>query len=282
MITFTILAFSQVFTRRETVLSCLLFAAVHLLLHGIMFWNIAYLIIFPAYGLLFSSCRGFLSRHPGCIPFYGAFFSFLTGQLVDLPFLLLSDTVTVLYMIMGLKTSLIQGCLTFLTLLFLFEPIEKVLFRSKTDDEMTRKENDDEEKLILAAAAVAVIAAVAIGAMLLRPSGTQGAKEVTVTVIDQTQDPEKEVLNETFRTDAKTLSEFLEETEGLDAELSQSDYGSLLESIAGLKQDMDNGPWLTYSSENNASCQAAGYCPAADDVMIEDGDAFVFTLIAEF
>ena len=84
MITFTILAFSQVFTRRETVLSCLLFAAVHLLLHGIMFWNIAYLIIFPAYGLLFSSCRGFLSRHPGCIPFYGAFFSFLTGQLVDL------------------------------------------------------------------------------------------------------------------------------------------------------------------------------------------------------
>ena len=132
------------------------------------------------------------------------------------------------------------------------------------------------KKLILAAAAVAVIAAVAIGAMLLRPSGTQGAKEVTVTVIDQTQDTEKEVLN------AKTLSEFLEETEGLDAELSQSDYGSLLESIAGLKQDMDNGPWLTYSSENNASCQAAGYCPAADDVMIEDGDAFVFTLIAEF
>ena len=49
MITFTILAFSQVFTRRETVLSCLLFAAVHLLLHGIMFLNIAYLIIFTAY-----------------------------------------------------------------------------------------------------------------------------------------------------------------------------------------------------------------------------------------
>ena len=60
MITFTILAFSQVFTRRETVLSCLLFAAVHLLLHGIMFWNIAYLIIFPTYGLLFSASRGLL------------------------------------------------------------------------------------------------------------------------------------------------------------------------------------------------------------------------------
>ena len=138
------------------------------------------------------------------------------------------------------------------------------------------------KKLIFAAAAIVVIAAVIIGAALLAPSGTPGAKEVTVTVIDQTQDPEKEVLNETFHTDAQTLSEFLQETEALDAELSQSEYGSLLESIAGLTQDMDNGPWLTYSSENNASCLAAGYCPAADDVMIEDGDAFVFTLIASF
>ncbi|MFR2885718.1 MAG: cytochrome B [Merdibacter sp.] len=126
VITFTIW-YSRRCSRRETVLLSVV-AAVHLLLHG-SFLNIAYLIIFPAYGLLFSSCRGFLSRHPGCIPFYGAFFSFLTGQLVDLPFLLLSDTVTVLYMIMGLKTSLIQGCLTFLTLLFLFEPIKKVLLQ---------------------------------------------------------------------------------------------------------------------------------------------------------
>ena len=84
MITFTILAFSQVFTRRETVLSCLLFAAVHLLLHGIMFWNIAYLIIFPTYGLLFSANRGLLDRHPGFVPFYGAFFSFLTGSMPNI------------------------------------------------------------------------------------------------------------------------------------------------------------------------------------------------------
>ena len=49
MITFTILAFSQVFTRREPVLSCLFFAAVHLLLHGLLFWHLAYLILFPPY-----------------------------------------------------------------------------------------------------------------------------------------------------------------------------------------------------------------------------------------
>ena len=88
-----------------------------------------------------------LTRHPGFVPFYGAFFSFLTGQLVDLPFLLLSDTVTVLYMLMGLKTSLIQGCLTFLVLLFLFEPVRKAVASDReTDDEMKERKNEDEEK----------------------------------------------------------------------------------------------------------------------------------------
>ena len=41
MITFTILSFSQVFSRRDTVLSCILFSVIHLLLNGIMIWNIA-------------------------------------------------------------------------------------------------------------------------------------------------------------------------------------------------------------------------------------------------
>lgn len=39
-------------------------------------------------------------------------FSFLLGQLVDLPFLLFSDKVTMLYLLLGLKTSLIQGVIT--------------------------------------------------------------------------------------------------------------------------------------------------------------------------
>lgn len=133
MITFTILSFSQVFSRKETTLSCLLFACIQILLNGVMIWNIAYLIVFPTYGLLFSTHKSFLEKHKGFLPFYGAFFSFLTGQLVDLPFLLFSKTVTVLYMLMGLKTSLIQGLLTFIVLLFLFDPVHKVLVRIKKE-----------------------------------------------------------------------------------------------------------------------------------------------------
>ena len=55
--------------------------------------------------------------------------AFLTGQLVDLPFLLFSKTITILYLVMGLKTSLIQGCLTFIVTLFLWEPVIHVLER---------------------------------------------------------------------------------------------------------------------------------------------------------
>ena len=55
--------------------------------------------------------------------------AFLTGQLVDLPFLLFSKTITMLYLVMGLKTSLIQGCLTFIVTLFLWEPVIHVLER---------------------------------------------------------------------------------------------------------------------------------------------------------
>lgn len=131
MITFTILSFAQVFSRRETVIACVLFAALHLLLHGIMVWNIAYLLIFPTYGYLFASMKRLLKGRPTLTALIAGCFSFLIGQLVDLPFILFSQTITVFYLLLGIKTSLIQGTLTFLVTLFLYEPIQNVLQRVK-------------------------------------------------------------------------------------------------------------------------------------------------------
>ena len=86
MITFTILAFSQVFTRRETVLSCLLFAAVHLLLHGIMFWNIAYLIIISGLRTAVFVLPRFLSRIRAAFRFTAPSFRFLPASWWTCPF----------------------------------------------------------------------------------------------------------------------------------------------------------------------------------------------------
>ena len=119
------------FSRRETVIACVLFAALHLLLHGIMVWNIAYLLIFPTYGYLFASMKRLLKGRPTLTALIAGCFSFLIGQLVDLPFILFSQTITVFYLLLGVKTSLIQGTLTFLVTLFLYEPIQNVLQRVK-------------------------------------------------------------------------------------------------------------------------------------------------------
>lgn len=131
LITFTILSFSQVFSRRDTVIACVLFASLHMLLHGVMIWNIAYLLIFPTYGFLFASLKRVRKGRTIALALTAGIGSFLIGQLVDLPFILFSSTITALYLLMGLKTSLIQGCLTFLATLFLYEPVHRVLLRLK-------------------------------------------------------------------------------------------------------------------------------------------------------
>ena len=46
MITFSILCFAHAFTRKEVVISCILFACIQILLNGLTLWNVAYLLIF--------------------------------------------------------------------------------------------------------------------------------------------------------------------------------------------------------------------------------------------
>ena len=54
MITFTIVAFGMHFSRREVVYACMMFAFIQILFHGLMVWNIMYLVIYPSYGFLVS------------------------------------------------------------------------------------------------------------------------------------------------------------------------------------------------------------------------------------
>ncbi len=138
------------------------------------------------------------------------------------------------------------------------------------------------KKIVWAFAALVLILGVTLGTSLFRKPAQTGDKEIHVKVIDQTQTKEQIVLEDSYYTDASTLTEFINETDALDASMEQSDYGSLLMEIAGLKQDMDKGPWLVFDSENNTVCKEAGMCPAMDDVLIEDQDEFTFSLISEF
>lgn len=141
------------------------------------------------------------------------------------------------------------------------------------------------KKKWIAAGIAAAIIAVVLGASwwLSRGEGTTGAKKVEIIVVDRSGAQEEEVLRTSVHTDAQTLTQLLEEQEELQAEIEQSTYGSLLTSIGGLDQDMENGPWLVFESDNNPSCKdTGGMCPAMDEVRIADGDRFTFALIAGF
>ena len=74
-----------------------------------------YCLIYPLYSLFIGCSRKFLNRHFLALVFTCGFLSFLTGQLVQLPFMLISGKITAIYILMGLKTSLIPVAYTHLT-----------------------------------------------------------------------------------------------------------------------------------------------------------------------
>lgn len=128
-ITLTILLFSSVFKRRCGILAAVVYGLVNMIVNGVTPWSMMYLLIYPCYSLLGSCLNAAFKDHliPWCI--LCAFLSFLTGQLLQLPFLLVSDKVTIFYLITGLKTSLIQGGLSAVLCFLTFRPLRDVLKR---------------------------------------------------------------------------------------------------------------------------------------------------------
>lgn len=122
-ITFTIVVFACVFPRKESVLSCVVFACLNMLFMGITPWTFMYLLIYPAYALGISCASKWLLEHRLVLYLICGFCSFLTGQLLDLPYLMFSGNITMLYILMGLKTSILQGILSFLVCMLLFDPM---------------------------------------------------------------------------------------------------------------------------------------------------------------
>lgn len=130
------------------------------------------------------------------------------------------------------------------------------------------------KKLVLAAAAALVLAGCqSAGAVPQEKSADE--KTVHITAADQDG---KTIFDEDVTTEAKTLTDVLKNCDELDAKLEDGQYGTMVMGLAGTEtEDWNKGPWWTYESANNEVCQKESYCPAADDVLVEDGDNFVFT-----
>ena len=129
-ITLTIVLFALVFSRKEAFYASVTFGILNMLIkQGVTPWSMMYLLIYPSYTLLVGLLKKTLLKHFSLTVILTGVLSFLTGQLLELPFLLVSKKITVLYLIAGFKTSLIQGCISAFACMLLFTPLYRVLCR---------------------------------------------------------------------------------------------------------------------------------------------------------
>lgn len=128
-ITFVICVVALNFSRKVAVLSALTFTILNLLTMGVTPWSLLYVVIYSGYSLFLSLIKEKVRNHVWIIACLCGFLSFLTGQILQLPFLLVSKKVTIAYLIIGLKTSFLQGIINVGFTFLCYPHIAKVVSR---------------------------------------------------------------------------------------------------------------------------------------------------------
>lgn len=124
------------------------------------------------------------------------------------------------------------------------------------------------KKLILGIVAlVAVVAMLATVFLVFREKPVEGAKSITIEIIDDAQNSTVYEVN----TDAEFLAEAMEDAEGLEfSGYEDPAYGLTITTINGVTADFNTGNayWSYYVNDD--------YCNyGASSQPVEDGDAFV-------
>lgn len=113
--------------------------------------------------------------------------------------------------------------------------------------------------------AVALIAAFAVIYYFASPKATQGAKTLTIEVVDDKQ----ESTTYEVHTNAEYLRQAMEEADGLTFEGTESEYGLMVETVNGVTADYskDGAYWAFYVGGE--------YCNYGIDTQpVNDGEAY--------
>ncbi len=130
---------------------------------------------------------------------------------------------------------------------------------------MTKAKKKNGKLLIGAAVLVAVIAVFAVIFFLFRPGTAQGAKAITIEVVDNN---EASTVYD-VHTDAEYLHQAMEDAEGLTFSGNEGEYGLMVDTVNGVKADwnVDQSYWGFYVNGE--------YCNYGIDTQpVADGDAF--------
>lgn len=127
VITTVTVCFAMVFQKRDAFLGSLIFGSLYVLTNGITPWGTMYFFIYPIYSIIVGLTKTFFQKHFLPLALLTGFFSFATGQLLQLPFIIFSKQVTLLYMLLGLQVSLGQFFLTFAFMMLTYHRFFNVL-----------------------------------------------------------------------------------------------------------------------------------------------------------
>lgn len=136
---------------------------------------------------------------------------------------------------------------------------------AEREEKMTEKKKGNKKLLIGVAALVALIAVFAILFFVFRPKTAEGAKSITIEVVDNN-------ANSTVydvHTDAEYLRQAMEEADGLEFSGTEGEYGLMVETVNGVTADwnVDQSYWSFWVNGN--------YCEYGIDMQpVADGDAF--------
>ncbi|MCI9072004.1 MAG: DUF4430 domain-containing protein [Lachnospiraceae bacterium] len=130
---------------------------------------------------------------------------------------------------------------------------------------MTEAKKKDKKLMIGLAVLAALVAVFAILFILFRPGTTQGAKSITIEVVDNHGDSTMYDL----QTDAEYLRQAMEEAQGLEFSGSESEYGMMVDTVNGVTADwnVDQSYWGFFVNGE--------YCNYGIETQpVTDGDAF--------
>lgn len=129
----------------------------------------------------------------------------------------------------------------------------------------TNKQMNKKKGLIAAAVLVVLIAAAAICYAVFSPKAVEGAKSITIKVVDD----KGESTNYDVHTDAEYLRQAMDEAEGLTYSGTEAEYGMMIDTVNGVTASYEeNGAYWSFYVDGE-------YCMnGIDSQPVEDGQAY--------
>jgi energy-coupling factor transport system substrate-specific component len=127
-VNFIILLYGVYLNRKEAWLAVITFCFLIMLTRGVGLWSIMYFVVFPQYVLIYSFFRERF-KNEYALAALGFVLAFMCGTLIDLPFMLtagLDYRAFIIRLFMGFQVSLSSGIITFISTLYLLNPLKRI------------------------------------------------------------------------------------------------------------------------------------------------------------